>query len=953
MLVVRARCVARGFANAPQFPAPQFPARQFPARQFPFCAPKTPAHSSPLPSHMRLSARLPIVLALCLATFSCGGGGGGGSSNTPPAPTGLGYNDRAPVLIACVAAVSNTPTVTGDVTAYSVEPALPPGLVLDPDTGILSGSPTALAVADTFTVTATGPGGSTTVDLVLEVIAPDAPANLVYPSAELTALVDVEIDAVPTFEGVPSTWSASPALPAGLVLDPLTGALSGSFDAPAAAATFTITAEDCLGRLATLDIDLVAIDTADLVIPRFVHTVADDGTLASFGVKPNGQLTTLGYDLVGTDPVDIAASWTRRHVLVATAGTPALESYRVDPITGRLGAQPVDTVALPAASGPRRILVDDVRRVAWVSLFNANAVAGFALEGDGGLTPLPGSPFALSGVGAFGLALSPDGDVLLVTAQTSNSVTLFELDGAGVPIGESLSNVGPNPGAIGTLQTVAGSFVYIAEDGIDAIGIYALQSGSLSQFDSFSLGVGSAPIGITTAVVGSTARLYATRNDPASNLLQFDVLVNGALSGPTATGAAGPEGDPRGFVLSLDRTRAYTLFGTVEELAGFTVDGAGVLSVVAPAESPTNRMRTRPGSVALALTHGQGAVVPVSDAVYTINRMAGDITQFAYDPVFASIDVLNPAMVASPLLPTSAVVHPQLDQLYVAQDAGGTEHLRRFALDAAGAATPIDTLDLEVPFFGLFSLDMDASGRFLFGSARGAFRVFSMAIAADGTATVADQGPTGELPLGIAAAPNGAFVYVANVLSNTISGFAVDPRTGALTEIAGSPFDTGESPFSVTVDPTGRWLYAPGRATDDVWAYTIHPETGALQAFGSIEHPFATGAQPELVAIDPGGRLMYVACAGDGSPELRAYRLNLVTENAVEDGALIALTTISMPGIPVHLEFDAGGTRLFVTLLDTGEVRLYEVNLLMGGNLTLLETEPTGAGSRFTTTRAR
>jgi 6-phosphogluconolactonase len=48
---------------------------------------------------------------------------------------------------------------------------------------------------------------------------------------------------------------------------------------------------------------------------------------------------------------------------------------------------------------------------------------------------------------------------------------------------------------------------------------------------------------------------------------------------------------------------------------------------------------------------------------------------------------------------------------------------------------------------------------------------------------------------------------VANVYSNNVSAFTINPSTGALTEIAGSPFAAGMMPRSVVVDPSGKFAY--------------------------------------------------------------------------------------------------------------------------------------------------
>ena len=64
---------------------------------------------------------------------------------------------------------NNVPTVTGTVTSYSISPALPTGLSINPTTGVISGTPTVVVAATSYTVTASNSGGSITANISITV----------------------------------------------------------------------------------------------------------------------------------------------------------------------------------------------------------------------------------------------------------------------------------------------------------------------------------------------------------------------------------------------------------------------------------------------------------------------------------------------------------------------------------------------------------------------------------------------------------------------------------------------------------------------------------------------------------------------------------------------------------------------------------------------------------------
>jgi glucose/arabinose dehydrogenase len=104
-----------------------------------------------------------------LALTACGGGGGGGSEPVPPG-TPLSYARNPASYRAGSAIASNLATSgMGSPATFTVLPALPDGLVLHPSTGTVSGTPTTPTATAPYEVTVTGPEGTSSVNLVLQV----------------------------------------------------------------------------------------------------------------------------------------------------------------------------------------------------------------------------------------------------------------------------------------------------------------------------------------------------------------------------------------------------------------------------------------------------------------------------------------------------------------------------------------------------------------------------------------------------------------------------------------------------------------------------------------------------------------------------------------------------------------------------------------------------------------
>jgi hypothetical protein len=164
------------------------------------------------------------------------------------APSALSYSSN-PATYTLGAAITNTPTSSGGaVTSYVVSPALPAGLTLNPSTGVISGTPTAVTATANYTVVATNTGGSTpaSVSIAVNDIAPSA---LTYFSNPATYAKDTAItDNTPSSSGgAVVSYAVSPALPTGLTLNTSSGIISGTPTTLIAVADYTITATNTGG----------------------------------------------------------------------------------------------------------------------------------------------------------------------------------------------------------------------------------------------------------------------------------------------------------------------------------------------------------------------------------------------------------------------------------------------------------------------------------------------------------------------------------------------------------------------------------------------------------------------------------------------------------------------------------------------------------------------------------
>lgn len=169
----------------------------------------------------------------------------------PQAPSGLSYAGSPFTFTQSLAIASITPTLTGVPTSCTASPSLPSGLSLS-TVCVLSGTPSTLQGAISYTITATNTGGTTSTSISITVnLAP--PSSLVYAGSPYTLFQNVAITTItPTITGTPATCTSTPALPAGLLINGSSCAITGTPSSLQANTSYTITATNGSGSTTAL-----------------------------------------------------------------------------------------------------------------------------------------------------------------------------------------------------------------------------------------------------------------------------------------------------------------------------------------------------------------------------------------------------------------------------------------------------------------------------------------------------------------------------------------------------------------------------------------------------------------------------------------------------------------------------------------------------------------------------
>jgi 6-phosphogluconolactonase (cycloisomerase 2 family) len=106
-----------------------------------------------------------------------------------------------------------------------------------------------------------------------------------------------------------------------------------------------------------------------------------------------------------------------------------------------------------------------------------------------------------------------------------------------------------------------------------------------------------------------------------------------------------------------------------------------------------------------------------------------------------------------------------------------------------------------------------------------------------------------------------SIVYVTNSGSNNVSGYTINPTTGGLSVVPGSPFATASAPSAIAVSADGFFAFAANGQANNVTAFRVGID-GALLSVSSTTanpNPVPVGTAPRAVAVSRDARFLYVA----------------------------------------------------------------------------------------------
>lgn len=368
-------------------------------------------------------------------------------------------------------------------------------------------------------------------------------------------------------------------------------------------------------------------------------------------------------------------------------------------------------------------------------------------------------------------------------------------------------------------QLVTIDYVFLASSAPTAdspngqIDVFAVdsQSGALRKGAPTVSSGGVNPVAL--AVTADYANLYVA-NAGDNTVVHFTAASNGTLTAQDKLTLSGP---PVSLAVNTAGTYLYVLYGSTSATLGVYPLSGGKIGSAADTQS-----LVIPGATADEVVPTGVIVLPNNNAVYAT----------IYD-----LSSYNPGGT------TTSSTHPGWVFGYTVGSGGAL---------AASANSPYQA--------GVkpSALAADPTNRFVYVTDYASNQLIGYNILDGSTLSFMISGPfrTGNEPQSVAIDPRGKYLYVANALDASVSAFVIDLPTGtpssAVNATGSSTNSTDTQPMCLAVDPAlGRFVYTANYLGNSISGFRLDPNAGTLQPTQAT--PYPSDNKPTALVIVPHG----------------------------------------------------------------------------------------------------
>jgi hypothetical protein len=654
--------------------------------------------ASPLPAGLSLDAvagvisGTPSAAATTVVTLSATNAGGASSPVTLTitiAPAAV-----VPAITSAATApgtagsifVTYTIVATGSPTSYAAT-GLPAGLTLNSLTGAISGTPTVAGVS-VVTLTATnGTGTSSPVTLTITVAAAAAVPIITSPTNAAGTVGTTFVTYTIAATGSPTGYAAT-GLPAGLTLNSLTGAISGTPTA-AGVSVVTLTATNGTGTSSpvTLTITVAAAAAVPIITSPTNAAGAVGTTFVTYLIVATGLPT--GYAASG-----LPAGLSLNALTGAITGTPTSAGISVVTLTATNGTGTSSPVTLTITVAPAAVAPIITSSAAAPGTVGTTFVTYLIVA-----TGLPTS-YAASGLPA-GLTLNALTGAITGTPTSAgvSVVTLTATNTTGSGTATLTITIAPNAAVpIITSATTAPGTV-----GMTFVTYTIVATGSPTSYAASGLPGGLTVDSLTGAITGtpttagvSVVTLTATNGTGASSPVTLTITVAAAGTAPIITSPASAPGTVGAVfitytIVATGVPTSYAASGlpnglALDPLAG-TIDGTPTtVGVSVVTLGATNASGT--GTATLTITVAAANVVPIITSP-TTNPTGTVGTVFTTYPIVATG---SPTGYTATGLPAGLTINPLTGAISGTPTVSGTFVVTITATNSTGTGTSTLTI---------------------------------------------------------------------------------------------------------------------------------------------------------------------------------------------------------------------------------------------------------------------